>query len=185
MNVMSNIESKIIQLAQVVSLIALIGLLILAAMIVGEGLLRWLLNLPILSVPDIYPLVITVAVAACFPLVFAERRNITVRLVGNFLGHRISMILEAFGYLVSIVIFCIMIWQLWIFSSQVAISNETTVAIRMPIAPWYRAATLLIALCVPIQIIIFCSYLKSAFFYKGVAGKNEVQKISKLKEKDT
>ena len=162
------LESRIIRWSQVVSLIGLIGLLILAAMTVAEALLRWLLDFPILGIPDVSSLVITVAVASCFPLVFAERRNITVRLVGNLLGQRISMVLEAFGYLVSIGIFCLMVWQLWIFTGEVAASHETTVVVRLPIAPWYRAATLLVALCVPVQVVVFCSQLKSALFGEGM-----------------
>jgi TRAP-type C4-dicarboxylate transport system permease small subunit len=164
----STLESKIIRWTRVVSLIGLIGLLILATMTVGGALLRWLLDFPILGIPDVSSLVITVAVASCFPLVFAERRNITVRLVGNLLGPRISMVLEAFGYLVSIGIFCLMAWQLWIFTGEVAASHETTVVVRLPIAPWYRAATLLVALCVPVQAVVFCSQLKSALFGKGM-----------------
>jgi len=168
MSSISALESKIIRWTRVVSLIGLIGLLILAIMTVGGALLRWLLDFPILGIPDVSSLVITVAVASCFPLVFAERRNITVRLVGNLLGQRISMVLEAFGYLVSIGIFCLMVWQLWIFTGEVAASNETTVVIRLPIAPWYRAATLLVALCVPVQVVVFYSQLKSALFGEGM-----------------
>jgi TRAP-type C4-dicarboxylate transport system permease small subunit len=184
MSAMSTIESKIINWTRVVSLIGLVGLLLLAAMTVAEALLRWLLNFPMLSIPDVSPLVITVAVASCFPLVFAERRNITVRLAGNLLGRRISMVLEAFGYLVCMVIFCLMVWQLWIFTSEVAVSNETTVAIRMPVAPWYRAATLLIALCIPVQVVVVCNLLRSAFFGTGVAAqKTEVQRPDDREEK--
>jgi len=164
----STLESKVIHWTRVVSLIGLVGLLILAAMTVGGVLLRWLLDFPILGIPDVSTLVITVAIASCFPLVFAERRNITVRLVGNLLGPRISMMLEAFGYLVSIGIFCLMVWQLWIFTGEVAASNETTVVVRLPIAPWYRVATLLVALCVPVQAIIFYGQLKSALLGKGM-----------------
>lgn len=164
----STLESRIIGWTRVVSLIGLVGLLMLAAMTVAEALLRWLLDFPMLGIADVSTLVITVAVASCFPLVFAERRNITVRLVGNLLGPRIFMLLEAFGYLVSIGIFCLMVWQLWIVTDVVAASNETTVVVRLPIAPWYRAATLLLALCVPVQVVVFYSQLKSALFGKGM-----------------
>lgn len=162
----STLESKITLWARYVSLIGLVGLLVLAAATVMEALLRWLLNYPISSIPDVSPLIIAVAVASCFPLVFAERRNITVRMLGEFLGQRIYMLLEAFAQLVSIVIFCLMIWQLWVLTNGLATSNQTTVVIRMPLTPWYRTIILLLALCIPIQAVVFYSLLSSAFFSK-------------------
>ncbi|MFH1953788.1 MAG: TRAP transporter small permease [Pseudomonadota bacterium] len=180
----STLESKIIFWTRVVSLIGLAGLLVLAAMTVAEALLRWLLDFPILGIPDVSSLIITVAVASCFPLLFAERRNITVRLVGNLLGQRIYMLLEAFAYLVSIGIFCLMVWQLWILTGEFAASNQTTVVVRLPIAPWYRAATLLLALCVPVQAVVFYGQLRSALFGKEMSPqKTEWQIEGNMKEK--
>lgn len=179
-------ESLTIRWTRVISLIGLIGLLVLAGITVVEALMRWLLDLPIVAVPDVSPFVITVAIASCFPLVFAERRNITVRLVGNILGPRPSMLLEAFGSLVAILIFSLMTWQLWVYTGEVAASNETTIAVQLPVAPWYRAATILVALCIPVQVLVFLGQMKSAFTSTVISEqKIEGQRESNREEKSS
>ena len=161
------IETKIINCARAVSLIGLVGLLILAGMIVVEVLLRWLFDFPILGIPDASPLIVTVAVASCFPLVFAQKRNVTVRVVGNTLGGRGYSILEAFGSMVALIIFCAFTWHLWRYAGKVAVSHETTLVVGWAIAPWYLAATVLLIMCIPVQLFIFYSEIKSAFYGHG------------------
>lgn len=163
----STFETRIIRWARAVSLIGLVGLLILAGMIVVEVLLRWLFDFPILGIPDASPLIVTVAVASCFPLVFAQKRNVTVRLVGNALGRRVFSILEAFGSMVVLIIFCAFTWHLWRYAGKVAASHETTLVVSWAIAPWYRAATVLLIMCIPVQAFIFYGQIKSALYGNG------------------
>jgi len=160
----STFETKIICWARAVSLIGLAGLLILAGMIVVEVLLRWLFDFPILGIPDASSLIVTVAVASCFPLVFAQNRNVTVRLVGNSLGRRVFSILEAFGSMVALIIFCAFTWHLWRYAGKVAASHETTLVVSWAIAPWYRVATVLLAMCIPVQVFIFYNQIKLALY---------------------
>jgi TRAP-type C4-dicarboxylate transport system permease small subunit len=167
MSLQETIESLTARGSRTVSLIGLVGLLFLAFITVVEVLLRWLLGFTILAVADLSSLVISVSIASCFPLVFAERRNITARLVGSFLGPRTNMCLEAFGSLVGMGIFCLLTWQLWIYTDEVAASNETTLIVLWPIAPWYRIVTILAGLSVPVQAVVFFNQIKSA-----VAGKD-------------
>ena len=182
----STLESRIIRWSRVVSLIGVVGLLGLSALTVTEALLRWIFNFPIPCIPDVSPLIIAVAVASCFPLLFAERQNITVRLLGQFLGQRVYLLLEAFGYLVSIGIFSLLIWKLWVLTDGIAAGNQTTVVVRMPVAPWYRAVSLLLALCIPIQAVVAYGFLSSALFSKHMsARKIEGGMEGNVKERDS
>ena len=79
----ARIESKVTRVTRVTSLIGLMGLLVLAGITVGAVVLRWILNQPSLGVSDVSALVISIVIASCFPLVFAERRSITVRVAGK------------------------------------------------------------------------------------------------------
>jgi TRAP-type C4-dicarboxylate transport system permease small subunit len=140
----------ITRIARVISLIGLVGLLLFAGITVGEVLLRWLFNYPILGVSDVSSLVVTVAVASCFPLVFAERRSITVRFAGNLLGKRVNSVLEAFGTLVTLGMFFLIAWQLLDYAVELAESDQTTWVVLWPMSPWYIVAAILLALCVPV-----------------------------------
>jgi TRAP-type C4-dicarboxylate transport system permease small subunit len=156
-------ETEIIRWARVISLIGLGGMLMIAGVIVGEVLLRWLFNYPIPGVYDLSQLVVIIVIASCLPLVCAERNHITVRLMGTILGKRANELLEGFGALITMIIFGLLAWQLWIYANELAVSNQTTWLILLPISPWWRIATILIALCVPIQMVNFYISLKSLF----------------------
>jgi len=156
-------EIEIIRGARVISLIGLVGLLVLSVITVGEVLLRWLFKYPIPGVYDLSQLVVIIVIASCLPLVCAERNHITVRLLGTVLGKRANDLLEAFGALITMIIFGLMAWQLWIYASELAASNQTTWLILMPVSPWWRVATILIALCFPIQMVTFYISFKSSF----------------------
>jgi TRAP-type C4-dicarboxylate transport system permease small subunit len=157
------IESDIIRWTRIISFIGLVGLLIFSAITVGDVLLRWLFNFSMLGVADISQLVIAVAVASCFPLVFAEKRSITVRLVGSTLGPRAYALLEAFGTFVSIVILALLAWQFWIYTGELAAGGETTWHLRLSKAPWYRTVMILMALCVPVLAVLLINQIKSLF----------------------
>jgi TRAP-type C4-dicarboxylate transport system permease small subunit len=160
----SKIDAEVTRWARVISLIGLAGLLVLAAITVGEVLLRWLFDYPILGISDVSSLVVTLAVASCFPLVFAERRSITVKIVGKLSGPRVNALLEAFGSLVSLAIFILVAWQLWVYANELATNNQTTWVVLWPMSPWYRIAALLMVLCVPVLTVVFFSQVKAALF---------------------
>jgi TRAP-type C4-dicarboxylate transport system permease small subunit len=170
---------EIIRGARVISLIGLVGLLVLAGITVGEVLLRWLFKYPIPGVYDLSQLVVIIVIASCLPLVCAERNHITVRLLGTILGKRANELLEAFGALITMIIFGLMAWQLWIYANELAASNQTTWLILLPVSPWWRVATILIALCFPIQMVTFYLSLKAVF-----RSRNDQATESDLKSQD-
>ena len=149
------IKLGIARIAKGISIIGLAGLLLFSGITVAEVLLRWLFNYPILGVSDISSLVVTVAVASCFPLVFSERRSITVRIAGNLLGKRVNAVLEAFGTLVTLGMFSLVAWQLWDYAIELAKNDQTTWVVLWPMSPWYIVAAILMALCVPIISAVF------------------------------
>ncbi len=161
MNPKKSLELEIIRWARVISLIGLAGLLVLAGITVGEVFLRWLFKFPIPGVYDLSQLVVIIVIASCLPLVCAERNHITVRLLGTMLGKRINDLLEAFGALITMIIFGLLVWQLWVYANELAASNQTTWLVLLPISPWWRVAAILIALCIPIQMVNFYFSLRS------------------------
>jgi len=155
------IELGIAHITKGISLIGLAGLLLFAGITVAEVLLRWLFNYPILGVSDVSSLVVTVAVASCFPLVFSERRSIAVRIAGNLLGKRVNAVLEAFGTLVTLGMFFLVTWQLWDYAVELAKNDQTTWVVLWPMSPWYRIAAILMALSVPVLALTFYLHARS------------------------
>lgn len=173
-------------MTRVISLIGLLGLLVIAAMIVGEVLLRWLFRVSVPGIADVSTLVVTVAIASCFPLLFAERKNVTVRMVGILGGPRLYATLEAFGSLIALAIFFLLVWKLWEYTGKVATNRETTLVSGLSTAPWYGAATAMMILCIPVQIFIFYRQVKSAISRKGGPDQESgVSKADNSKEKES
>lgn len=166
MSVLKTLETRIIRWTRAISIIGLAGLLILAGITVGEILLRTVFKYAMLGLFDVSRLVIIIIVSSCMPFVCAAKKHITVRAVGSVTGPRYNAVLEAFGALLTMVFFGLMAWQLWDYANQLAASNEIAWLIDWPVAPWWRVGTIVIALCFPVQLILFLNSLIDAFSRK-------------------
>ncbi len=129
-----------------------------------DVLLRWLFNSPITGVRDASSLFTAVIIASCFALCIAERKDITIRFLGDFFGARGGSILEAFGNLVTMAIFTVITWQLWVYTNELAQVGEMTMVLNWPLHPWWRIVSILIGACVPVQAVMFLQSAKAAFF---------------------
>lgn len=178
MHLKTNLESKIVRWTRILSLIGLVGLLLLAFITVFEALSRKFLGLAILGVADLSSLVVSIAVCACMPLVFAKRGNITVRFIVDAAGFRGKAILECFGTLVSMFIFCLLAWQLLKYTNELFASKATTWIILWPTAPWWYVATFLVSLCIPVQVILFFLDLRLLLIKKEKSD-TEIEKYNK------
>lgn len=126
------------------SLAGLIALMLLAAMTLADGTLRWLANRPIEGVRDVGAAVIAVAVSCCFPAGLMERAHITIRVAGTLLGTRLGLILDALAALAVWVVTLAMAWQFTVFAGKIAHAHETTWVLKIPTAPfWYTVAVIL------------------------------------------
>jgi TRAP-type C4-dicarboxylate transport system permease small subunit len=158
---LSTIESAITRWTRVIAVIGLVGLVVMSLTIVLQVLARWLLNYPLLGVYDFTSLAVRISVASCLPLVFAERRNIGVRLMGK-IHPRVGKVFEAFGNLVAFGVFVVMFWHLLEYIENLIATKEATWTVNIPLAPWVSVATGLIVLCIPIQAFYFFVDIKSA-----------------------
>jgi len=157
------IETKIINWSKTLSLIGLLGLLCLSIITVGAVLLRAVFGITILGVYDASELIVVVVVASCFPLASAERGHIRVKVLGPKIGPRTNHLFEAFSAFVSLVFFFILTVQLWKYVFELIATNESTWIVHIPLFPWWVVAAILIAFCIPIELICFLSSLGSVF----------------------
>ncbi|MCG6878440.1 MAG: TRAP transporter small permease subunit [Deltaproteobacteria bacterium] len=168
MSTLDRLDNISLRISRIIALIGLAGLLCLALATVLDVLLRWLFNAPITGVRDASSAFTSVIIASCFALCIAERRNITVRFLGGRRGARWGEGLEAFGHLVTTLVFAVLTWKLWFYADQLAMDGEKTWVLRWPLSPWWRVATVFVAVCVPAELVVFLQTLKSA-----LRGKNK------------
>ena len=169
MSSFERLEKTVTRVTRFLALIGLAALLALALATVLDVMLRWLFNSPIVGLNDTYSLFMALIIASSFPLCFARRGNITIRFIGNALGPRARDVLDAFGNLVTFVIFSLMAWQLWLYTNTVARDGETTWILGWPVSPWWRTVTILIIICVPVTLVTVIQLAKSARKSKDIA----------------
>jgi TRAP-type C4-dicarboxylate transport system permease small subunit len=168
MPILEKIEKTASRVTRAIALIGLVGLLALASATVLDVLLRWIFNSPIVGLNDTHSLFTAFIIASCFPLCIYRRGNISIRFIGNIFGPRVNHILDAFGNLVSLIIFSLMAWQLWLYTDKLLRDGETTWVLNWPVSPWWRVTTILIFICVPVTLLMFMRDWKSALRKKSL-----------------
>ena len=136
------------------SAVGLAALMLLAAMTLLDGLLRWLANRPIEGVRDVGAVIVAVAVCCCLPVGLMERSHISIRVAAEVLGERAGKILDALAALVVLLVVTAIAWQFTVYAGKIARVNETTWVLKIPTAPfWYTVAAIL-WLSVVVQLIV-------------------------------
>ena len=175
-----NVESAIIRATRVIAIVGLVGMLAMATAVVAEVFSRWLLDFPVMGVFDFSRLAIGIAVSTCLPLVYIERRNITVRVAGRIFGDRVGIFLEAFGNMVSMIVYIAMAWYIILYVADLFETHEMTEIAYIPIAPWITIMTIFVILTIPVQAFRFVTDAYLAFtgkteeFQKTFAREEEV-----------
>lgn len=155
------IEEMTNRVSRFIALIGLAGLLLLASATVVDVFMRWLFNKPIVGLNDTHSLFTAIVIASCFPLCMNKGGNITIRFVGNIFGPRVKSILDAFGNLVTFIIFGLMTWQLWLYCNQLARDGENTWVLNWPVSPWWRVTTIIIFICLPVILVAVIQHMRS------------------------
>ena len=147
--------------ARWVALLGLAGLLALAFATILDVFLRWLFNAPITGVRDAASLFVAIVISCALPTCMAERRNITIRFLGKITSRKWGDILEVFGNLFTLIIFALIAWQVWLYANELGAQKEVTMVLGWPLSPWWRGVSIILALCVPIQIMVILGFIKS------------------------
>jgi TRAP-type C4-dicarboxylate transport system permease small subunit len=158
---LARLHARVIYASQALSWAAVLTLLLVCGAVLVDVALRWTLDRPIHGLEDMTSLVITVAVAACFPAGFALRSNITVRTLGEAIGPRTLYWLNAFGQAVTLAFVALLAWQLVVYAGDVA--NRRSLIIGLPIEPAWYAAAAFVTLAALVQALLLAVELAAAW----------------------
>lgn len=115
-------------------------LLLFAIATLCDGLLRHLINQPIELVRDSGGLVVAVTVVACFPLAMLSRSNISIKFIDLVLPNVVSRVLNAAASILVLLTFIVIAIEFFWLARDFARSNDTTVMLGVPKAPFWYAA---------------------------------------------
>ncbi len=154
MSFILNIERVVASWTRYIALAGLVGLLIVSMSTTLDVLLRWLANAPIKGLSDINSLAVAIVLATCFPIVLAQRQNLTIRFLGESLGTRAAGWLDAFGSVAVLGFIALLSWEVIVYAGELQASGRTTWQLRIPVAPYWWVAAAVISSCVPVQLVV-------------------------------
>lgn len=149
------------RLTRSLSFIAFAGLGVVALLTTYEGLARYVGWPRIIGFTDMLGLVLAVIVATAFPAGLLGQTNVTIRLLGRVLPRTGYRLIEAFGCLVTLVFFTLIVWQFTLFVIDAQARGASTRTIELPLAPAWALATLLLAIAVPVQGLVTLRWLRA------------------------
>lgn len=154
------LNAHVVTMGRLIAYVGLGGLIVISIVTLIDVKLRWLFNSPLTGVEDFLKISIPMLVASCFPAGLALKTSITIRYLGQALGHRPEAWLEAFGQLVLLFYVTVLAWQVYRVAGQVG--RQVTDNLELPIWPgWYVTAGLLMV-CVLVQALVFIVHLAAA-----------------------
>jgi TRAP-type C4-dicarboxylate transport system permease small subunit len=158
---LERLHGRVVHASRVLSWVAIGALLVVCAAVLVDVTLRWIVNRPVHGLEDITALVITVAIAACFPAGFALGTHITVRATGTFIGPRTHAWLDVLGQGVTLFFIALLAWQALVYASDVALRKS--LILGLPIAPAWRIAAAFMALAALVQVLVVAARVETAW----------------------
>ncbi len=138
--------------ARVFSVLAVLGLLIGACVVVGDVLGRWLFGTAVVALNEIMEFVFAIAIAATLPAGAAMRVNLKVDLLGNTTGARLTGWLTALGSLALAVFFALLAYRVWGLAARYDRAGRATSILYLPLAPAYFTIAGLLAITAALQL---------------------------------
>lgn len=152
-NLLDKLERAALISTRALSVVGLIALMILAAMILANGLMRWLYNAPLAGVVDISSLAIALAVSCCLPIGLVERSHIAFRMIDS-ISKPLGRVLNVLAALAAELVTVLMAWQFWLYAGSLARDHETTYVFKLPTAPFWYGVDMIMWLAVVVQAIV-------------------------------
>ncbi|MCL4675298.1 MAG: TRAP transporter small permease [Pararhodobacter sp.] len=151
---MQRLERQFLFISRGAAIIGVLFLLMIAGLSVVDILTREITGQPIRGANDFAGLLIIIVIAACFPAGLLERRQIKVTFLGSALPRSMNRALEVFGALLTGLMFLAMAYYVTLHAQRLSASQEFTMVLNWPVAPWWWVASACFWICVPAQLFV-------------------------------
>jgi tripartite ATP-independent transporter DctM subunit len=138
--------------ADIVSVLAVAGMLTGAMVIVADVLLRWLFGTAVIALNEVMSQVFAMAIAATLPAGAARRVNLKVDLLGAAIGPRLTVWLTFAGSLLLAALFAYLAWRIWSLGLRFQTQGRATLILNWPIAPTYFFVCAALAIAALVQV---------------------------------
>jgi C4-dicarboxylate transporter DctM subunit len=138
--------------ADIVSVLAVAGMLTGAMVVVADVLLRWLFGTAVVALNEVMSQVFAMAIAATLPAGAARRVNLKVDLLGAAIGPRLTVWLTFAGSLLLAALFAFLAWRIWSLGLRFHAQGRSTLILVWPLAPTYFFVCAALAIAAIVQL---------------------------------
>ncbi len=136
------------------AVIAVAGLLMGAAVVVADVLMRWLFAGGIVALNEVMGQMFAIAVAATLPAGVSRRVNLSVDLLASQFGPRISHLLSVLSSLALTLFLAALTTYIWSLALRFLKQGRETMILEWPIAPTYVLAAVAMGLALLTQVLL-------------------------------
>ena len=148
-----------------VALIGAVAVIVIAASITGDVVMRWIFNAPILAVDDLNRYNIAIVITSFFPLCLVGKHLVTIRFLGRALGVRSHLWLEVVGATITLFAMVLYSWQFILFAIRVTENGLASGVLEVPQWPWWWVVAVVVFIAAVVQFGVLVHAV-----YQAVAG---------------
>jgi C4-dicarboxylate transporter DctM subunit len=143
-------------------LIGVTGMLLIALGTIADVMLRWLFNHPLVGFSEIVQVGLAVAIGATFAAGAASRVNLTIDILADHLGARVTAWLNLLGASALLALYLLLAWQMGLHASDLQERGAATVYLDLKRSPYIWTVAVLLAATGAVQAAVVLASLRDA-----------------------
>ena len=160
-----------------VAVIGAVAVIVIAASITGDVVMRWIFNTPILAVDDLNRYNIAIVIASFFPLCLVGKHLVTIRFLGRALGVRSFLWLEVVGATITLFAMVLYSWQFILFAIRVTENGLASGVLEVPQWPWWWVVAVVVFIAAVVQVGVLVHAVYQAVTGEAVETEGESHEI--------
>lgn len=132
MGTFEKVLDRLVKLLRLLGSLALVAIMLLTT---ADVVMR-AFGSPILGAVDMVGLLAVVVLACAMPYTQMERGHVGVDILVQRMSERSQAILDAVTSTVSLILFALVAWQMWLYAGELAAKGEVSMTVQMRMHPY-------------------------------------------------
>lgn len=148
-------------LARVLAFVGMAGLVVIALIMCADVLARWWFRTPIRVLDNLIDVGAPIVIACSLPSGLLHGQDVAIQFLGKWLGRAAEDVLEIMAMLVTLIFYCLLTWQVFVYANELHAGGRVTEIVKMPMAPWWWATATLLGFCAVAQAAVLTARVRA------------------------
>lgn len=173
--VIARLDGWGIALTRRIAFVAVLSMLVVAGVTIADVILRAVADSPVVGMNELTEVFFAVAIAACFPVGLTQRVHITVDLLADRYGERVTAWLRVQGAVMLFWMFALLAERMADIAAELTKTADTTTILEIPTWPFLWLVAALVALGAAFQaVVVGVEAAKALRVGEGEAGQRNI-----------